>query len=180
MTDLSTTRRIRIPSFRPSNRTIIIGALAGYAGISWLIIKSAGFPSIRFRFDPTRLVESGVVVQVHLVGAVTAFLIGAILLRGVKGTGLHRTLGYTWVVAMAVTAISTFFMTGLNGNSYSFIHGLSAWTVIALPMAVAAARRRDFKSHRKNMTGMFVGGLVIAGLFSFLPGRTMWSIFFAA
>jgi uncharacterized membrane protein len=29
------------------------------------------------------------------------------------------------------------------------------------------------------MTGMFMGGLVIAGLFSFLPGRLMWHLFFA-
>ena len=29
------------------------------------------------------------------------------------------------------------------------------------------------------MTGIFVGGMLIAGLFSFLPGRTMWHLFFA-
>ena len=28
------------------------------------------------------------------------------------------------------------------------------------------------------MTGMFVGGLVVAGLLTFLPGRLMWAIFF--
>ncbi|MCA8900785.1 MAG: DUF2306 domain-containing protein [Hyphomonas sp.] len=119
-------------------------------------------------------------VKLHVAGAIMAFGIGAALLRGVKGGRLHRILGYTWVAAMAVTAISSFFVVGLNGNSYSFIHGLSAWTVIALPMAVAAARRRDFKTHRREMTGMFTGGLLVAGLFSFLPGRMMWSIFFAA
>jgi len=29
------------------------------------------------------------------------------------------------------------------------------------------------------MTGMFTGGMLIAGLFTFLPGRLMWDLFFA-
>jgi uncharacterized membrane protein len=28
------------------------------------------------------------------------------------------------------------------------------------------------------MTGLFVGGLLIAGAFAFLPGRLMWQIVF--
>jgi len=28
------------------------------------------------------------------------------------------------------------------------------------------------------MTGMFVGGLIVAGLLTFLPGRLMWTLFF--
>jgi uncharacterized membrane protein len=80
---------------------------------------------------------------------------------------------------MALAAVSSFFIIGLNGNHFSFIHGISAWTVIALPMAVAAARRRDIRSHARGMTNMFVGGLLVAGLFTFLPGRMLWSIFFA-
>jgi uncharacterized membrane protein len=119
-------------------------------------------------------------VQLHVLGAVTAFVIGAVLLRGVKGTGLHRTLGYTWVAAMALAAVSSFFLVGLNGNNYSLIHGLSAWTIIVLPMAVVAARRKNIRSHAKAMTNLFMGGLLIAGLFAFLPGRMLWSIFFAA
>ncbi len=170
----------RFPSFRPSNRTVIIGAVAAYALISWLIIQSSGNPPIRFRIDATRFVQSPVVLKAHLFGALAAFGIGVALLRGVKGRALHKRLGYTWVAAMAVTAISSFFLTGLNGNNFSFIHGLSAWTVIALPMGVAAARRKDIASHRKAMTGMFTGGLMVAGLFAFLPGRMLWSIFFAA
>jgi len=80
---------------------------------------------------------------------------------------------------MSVTAISSFFITGLMGSSYSPIHALSAWTMIGLPFGIAAIRRRDVQQHRRSMTGMFVGGMVVAGLFSFLPGRLMWHIFFA-
>ena len=83
------------------------------------------------------------------------------------------------MAAMGLTAISSFFITGLNGSHFSWIHGISAWTIIALPMAVAAARRRNIRKHAKGMTNAFVGGLLVAGLFTFLPGRMLWSIFFA-
>jgi uncharacterized membrane protein len=180
MTDLAHTFRRITPPKRPGRNTIVlIIAPIAYGIISWLILKSAGNPPVRFRIDVTPFLEAGVVIQLHVLGAVTAFVVGIVLLRGVKGSGLHRKLGYTWVAAMGLTAISSFFITGLNGHNYSFIHGISAWTVIALPMAVAAARRRDIRKHARGMTNAFVGGLLIAGLFTFLPGRMLWSIFFA-
>jgi len=95
-----------------------------------------------------------------------------------KGTQIHRRLGWLWVLCMASTAISSFFLVGLNGNQFSWIHGLSAWTIIILPFAVVAARRHNVKSHARHMRGMFLGGMLIAGLFTFLPGRLMWSLFF--
>ena len=171
---------IRLSPGRISNRTIILVAFGIYALVSWMILNGADNPPIRFRFDATRLVEASLVLKLHVGGALAAFGIGTALMMGVKGRGLHKRLGYTWVVAMAVTAITSFFLTGLNGNQFSWIHGLSAWALIGLPMGIAAARRKDIARHRKHMTGMFTGGMLVAGLFTFLPGRMMWSIFFAA
>ena len=113
-----------------------------------------------------------------MAGATLSFAIGCVLLAGVKGRAMHRTLGYVWVAAMAVTAISSFFLQSINPGSFSFIHALSAWTMIVLPMGLAAARRKNIAKHRKEMTGLFMGGLLVAGLFSFLPGRLMWHLFF--
>jgi len=117
-------------------------------------------------------------IQVHVYAALTAFAIGAVILFRRKGGGMHRTLGWAWVVAMAVTATSSLFITGINGDAYSFIHLLTGWTLIALPMGIFAIRNRRVMAHRAAMTGMFVGGLVIAGALTFLPGRLMWRIFF--
>ena len=144
----------RLSLRRPSNRTVILIGLAAYAVISWMILKSADNPPIRFRLDAARLVESPVVLKMHLAGALSAFGIGTALMMGVKGRGLHKRLGYAWVVAMAI------------------------WSIIGLPMGIAAARRKDIAKHRKEMTGMFTGGMLVASLFTFLPGRMMWSIFF--
>ena len=45
-------------------------------------------------------------------------------------------------------------------------------------MAVYAARRHRVASHRRTMTGLFVGGLLVAGGLTFLPGRLMWRVVF--
>ena len=174
-------RKPFLPGLAPVRRSSALGlfaAFAGYAIVSGLILRTMGSPPVHFRIDAARLVDASLMVKLHLAGALTAFVVGAVLLRGVKGTGLHRRLGYTWVAAMAVAAVSSFFLVGLNGNHYSPIHGLSAWTVIALPMGIASARRKNIRAHSKTMTGMFTGGLLVAGLFAFLPGRLLWSIFF--
>lgn len=126
-----------------------------------------------------RISATDPVIQVHLFGAVTALAIGVVLLIGVKGTVVHRTLGWGWVVAMATTAVSSVFIRELNQGSLSFIHLLTGWTVVVLPMAVYMARRKVL-AHKRMMTGLFVGGVIVAGLFAFLPGRLLFNVFFAA
>ncbi|MDZ4362633.1 DUF2306 domain-containing protein [Brevundimonas sp.] len=116
-------------------------------------------------------------IQLHIATALTALAIGTALLVGLKGNGLHRTLGWIWVVAMATTAISSLFIRQINAGAFSYIHLLSGWTIVALPMAVYAARQHRVMAHRRAMVGLFVGGLLIAGLLTFLPGRLMWQVF---
>jgi uncharacterized membrane protein len=118
------------------------------------------------------------IVHLHVYAALAALLIGTVILLRPKGRGLHKALGWSWVVAMGITAISSLFITGLNGGFYSFVHLLSGWTIIALPMAIYAIRNRKVETHRRAMTGMFVGGLIVAGAFTFLPGRLMFETFF--
>jgi uncharacterized membrane protein len=117
-------------------------------------------------------------VQMHVMAALIALSVGGVILARPKGRGLHKALGWGWVAAMAMTAITSLFITGLNGNSYSLIHLLSGWTIVALPLGILAIRRRDMMAHRRAMTGMFVGGLVVAGALTFLPGRFMFQLFF--
>ena len=120
-------------------------------------------------------------IQIHVAAALTALAIGTALLIGIKGTRVHRTLGWVWVLAMGTTAISSFFIHAINPAGpagLSLIHLLSGWTVVGLPMAVYAARRHRVQTHRRAMTSMFVGGLIVAGMLTFMPGRLMWAVFF--
>ena len=176
-------RRTAQPSFRnqirrKKNWIVMIVALMAYALISRAMLEASGNQQLRFRLDVAPLMQSAWVLKAHVSGALASFAIGAFLLAYRKGKRVHRVFGYTWVATMAVTAVSSFFLTGLNGDHFSLIHAISAWTVIILPMGVAAALRHDIKAHRKHMTNMFLGGMVVAGLFTLLPGRMMWSIFF--
>lgn len=182
ITDTSPTsgpQRLRARLSRvPKTAWAIAGALAVYALFAHGILVQAG-STPRFRFDPTPLTSASLVIQIHVVAAVLTFAIGLVLLSARKGFRLHRTLGWTWVITMAVTAGSSLFITAIFTTHYSPIHALSAWTLLGLPMGIAAIRRRDIARHRARMTGMFVGGMVIAGLFSLLPGRLLWHVFFA-
>ncbi len=118
------------------------------------------------------------VIVVHLSFAVVAFAIGLIQLLGPKGTLPHRILGWTWVVVMMTVAISSFFIHAINPKGFSLIHILSVITVCALPLGVYAARRHKVNLHGRIMRNTFIAGLVIAGLFTFFPGRLVWQMFF--
>ena len=108
-----------------------------------------------------------------------AFALGVVQLSGPKGTGVHRTLGWLWVALMLVICISAFWIHELRlWGSWSPIHLLSIYVLITLPLAVFAAHRHATERHRRAMVGLFVGGLVIAGLFTFYPGRIMHTVLF--
>jgi uncharacterized membrane protein len=127
--------------------------------------------------DFAKIAEAAPVIQLHLASALTALAIGVALMMRVKGTGLHKLLGWTWVLAMGSTAVSSLFIREINNGAFSFIHLLSGWTIVGLPGAVYAIKRGKVAIHRRAMTGMFVGGLLLAGLFAFIPGRLLWTVF---
>lgn len=166
---------------RHSMKLLLGLAIAIYAGVSLLILGGIdGLAALRLRLDPSPFLNASAILQIHITAALGSFLIGCFLLAGGKGGTRHRVLGYGWIVLMTATAASSFFLTEINPGRYSFIHAISAWTLVILPMGLAAARRRNIAAHRRHMTGLFIGGMAIAGLFTFLPGRLMWTLFFAA
>ncbi len=154
-------------------------AMMIYAVVSAVILRAYPDVNIRLRLSFEPILSAPPMVQVHVAAAMTCFSVGLMLLFAPKGLRFHRTFGWVWLVSMAVTAGSSFFLTGLMGGAFSPIHALSAWMLIALPFGIAAVKRKNIKQHRQAMTEMFMGGMVIAGLFAFLPGRLMWDIFFA-
>jgi len=61
---------------------------------------------------------------------------------------------------------------------WSPIHLLSIFTLATLPLGVLYAKRHRVANHRKVMIAIFTGALVIAGLFTFVPGRIMYAVVF--
>lgn len=119
-------------------------------------------------------------ILVHLASTLAALGLGVVMLARRKGTISHKRLGWAWVILMVIAAASSFFITGLNAGRLSPIHILSVVTLIALPWAIYAIRRRNLRSHRWTMISIFVGGLVVAGIFTLLPGRLLGGLIFAA
>ena len=122
--------------------------------------------------------QQSLVIQIHLLTAVAAFVVGAIQIFGPKGTIMHRILGWTWVIFMMTVAISSLWIKLINHGQFSLIHLFSVVTLIAAPMLVYAARKHDVKRHSGIAIRLYAGALLIAGLFTFLPGRLMYTMFF--
>jgi uncharacterized membrane protein len=137
----------------------------------------SGLPLRPHAPDWALIADQAPVLQIHIAAATLALAVGVVLLAGIKGNALHRTLGWVWAAAMATVAISSIFIRELNHGAFSLIHLFSGWTIIILPMALYAARRHEVVKHRGRMTGLFVGALLIAGMFTFFPGRLMWRVF---
>ena len=66
------------------------------------------------------------------------------------------------------------------GGAWSPIHLLAIFTLVMLPLAVLHARRHNVVSHRRAMIGIFTGALVVAGIFTFFPGRIMYRVLFGS
>jgi uncharacterized membrane protein len=125
------------------------------------------------------LLEASPAIQVHAFAAMTAFLLGIVQLAAPKGTLPHRTLGWIWVTLMLVVSMSAFFIHQIRWwGEWSPIHLLAIFTLIMLPLGVFAAHRHNVVGHRSAMIGIFVGALVIAGLFTLVPGRIMHAVVF--
>tara|TARA_R110002096_G_scaffold223232_1_gene412244 strand:+ start:2195 stop:2590 length:396 start_codon:yes stop_codon:yes gene_type:complete len=118
-----------------------------------------------------------IVIQLHVLSAVGALLIGSIQLLAPKGNLPHRTLGIAFVVLMASAAVSAIFIREINGGSFSLIHIFVPLTLFGIYRLALAARRRDRAGHRRQALGAFFGALIIPGLFAFLPGRLMYTVF---
>jgi uncharacterized membrane protein len=118
-------------------------------------------------------------IPLHAIAAMAAFVLGVVQLAAPKGTLPHRTLGWIWVSLMALVAASSFWIHQIRLlGPWSPIHLLSIFTLVMLPLGVWRAHRHDVNAHRWTMIGIFTGALVIAGLFTLVPGRIMHAVLF--
>ena len=125
------------------------------------------------------LLNAEPVIQVHAFAAIAAFVLGIVQLSAPKGTLPHRTLGWIWVVLMLVISASSFLIHGVRmWGPWSPIHILSVVAPIMLAIAVLFARRHRVRAHKITMISIFAGALMLAGLFTLVPGRIMHAVLF--
>lgn len=126
----------------------------------------------------TPLLAAGPAVHIHLAATLAALTLGIVMLVRRKGTTWHKRLGWVWVSLMLAAAVSSLWITGLNGQRYSPIHALSILVLVTVPAAVYAIRRGRLQTHRRAMLTIYFTGLVLPGLFTLLPARLLGGLVF--
>jgi uncharacterized membrane protein len=106
-------------------------------------------------------------VLLHLATIVAALVLTPVMLMRPRGDRLHRQLGTVWVGAMFATALLSFGIRGDLPGGFSYIHILSLWTAIQVPLIWWTARTHKVARHRSAVRGMVFGALLIAGFFTF-------------
>jgi uncharacterized membrane protein len=125
------------------------------------------------------LLDAAPAIPLHAFAAMAAFVLGVVQFAAPKGTLPHRTLGWIWVGLMLSVALSSFWIHQIRlVGPWSPIHLLSIFTLITVPLGVWEAHRHRVADHRLIMILIFSGALVIAGLFTLLPGRIMHAVVF--
>jgi uncharacterized membrane protein len=121
-------------------------------------------------------------MQLHLATVIPSFFIGTLLLVIKKGTGIHKIFGRVYMILMMVTALITLFMPARVGatflNHFGWIHSFSFLTIYTVPTAYWAIKKGNVRAHKRKMILLYFGAIVIAGGFTFYPGRYLHHLFF--
>lgn len=100
----------------------------------------------------------GMLIPAHAGGATVALILGAYnLRRRPRGDRVHRLVGRSWVLAMYWAVLSSFAIKELRPGQYSWIHGLSVFTLITLTIGLWAAVNHRPRLHRQFFTGSYLG-----------------------
>lgn len=121
-------------------------------------------------------------LYIHLATVIPCFLLGTFLLLVKKGTNRHKQLGRIYMFLMMITASITLFMPAQVGpqllNHFGWIHSFSILTLYTVPTAYLAIRNGNVKVHKRKMILLYFGAIIIAGGFTFFPGRFLHELFF--
>jgi uncharacterized membrane protein len=129
------------------------------------------------------LLSASLAIKIHLATVVPAFAIGTWqIFISRKGAPLHRAFGYVYLGLMTVTSIAALFVHQLMPNGpflgFSPIHLLVPLTLFGVVGALRGAWTHNVALHRAAMLGVYIGGILIAGTLTLLPGRLMHAVFF--
>jgi uncharacterized membrane protein len=98
------------------------------------------------------------IIITHAISASISLFLGPfILFRRTKGDRFHKMLGYTWFTCMLYVSLSSFFIRGVAGNNFSWLHLLSIITIITLVNGIYKAGKKKRKAHRNSMIGAYSG-----------------------
>lgn len=123
-----------------------------------------------------------VLMYVHLVTIVPCVFLGAYLIGFQKGTAKHRALGKAYMGLIFFSSCVSLFMEARVGpqllGHFGWIHSLSFLTMLTVPKSIRAVQKGNIAVHKRTMVLLYFSGLLIAGGFTFVPGRFLYEVFF--
>lgn len=151
---------------------LVTRAAVLFAGITMSAVCFLAIVRALFGFAPDLPHLTNAAVMFHVATVVPCVPLGLYLLIARKGTPMHKALGKLWVALMVITATSTLFIH--EGMALSWIHIFVPMTYRASWIIISSARKGDIKRHKAEIVSLFLGALMIPGVFAIiLPGRLM-------
>ena len=105
----------------------------------------------------------------HVIVALYVLALGPVNILRRRRDRRHRILGYTWVAGMLYVCLSSFWI--VPSGHFTWLHGLSAFTMVTVSLGLAAAIRRNARAHLFNMIGSYLGILIAFVFAATLPDR---------
>lgn len=115
-------------------------------------------------------------ILIHSTSSIAALVLGSVNLLQIKGTKIHKVLGWIFIVCMFISAATSF---GIHNNTFSVIHILSLLVIIWLSRAIYAIRFKPknwLYIHASSIGSAYIA-ILIAGVGVFvrkilLPGNS--------
>ena len=115
---------------------------------------------------------------IHLATIAPCVFIGLSLLTQPKGSKSHKTMGRIYMILLVFSCITSLGMPAKVGPQlllhFGFIHVLSVVALVSVVIAFKAIRQGNVKVHKRAMIGLYVGGILVAGSFTLMPGRLLY------
>jgi uncharacterized membrane protein len=125
------------------------------------------------------LLQASLAIQVHVLAAVIAIVLGVFQFVAPKGTVPHRIAGWIWVVLLSSICISSFFIPAtLYVGPVSVFHALSVYTLYSLAMGVLAARQHKVTDHKSYMVWIYGLSIILSAVIAVLTGGVLQQVFF--
>ena len=125
-------------------------------------------------------------IYIHAFFALIAVPVGLYILLTKKGAQEHKLTGRIWTLFLLIVSFTALFIQAINPGEYSLIHLLIPWTIGSLIYSIWSIRKfqktklqKYKKAHMYSMIGVYVGALLVAGVFTLMPGRLFYEILFS-
>ena len=94
-------------------------------------------------------------IATHAIAAGYVLVLGPMNIFRRAKDRVHKAVGFTWIGAMYYLCISSFWIRTDGG--FTWLHGLSAFTLLTVTLGLVSAIRGKIQAHRGNMIGSWIG-----------------------